>query len=56
MGETVTLLEHRVQRAVERLRTLEAGRGRTGRALNDAADALEALAAELREDPDREGA
>ena len=66
MGETVTLLEHRVRKAVERLRALDAERGRLTReletqqgrskALADAAETLDALARELGGDLPREGA
>lgn len=52
MGETVTLLESRVKRAVERLRA----RDEMKRAMHDAADALEALGRELGSEPAREDA
>lgn len=70
MGETVTLLEHRVRKVVERLETLDAERARLARELEalrgqdegrnrvlaDAAQALYALARELGEERAGEGA
>ena len=70
MGETVTLLEHRVRQVVDRLRHLDAERARLARelqglreeardrrqALTGAATALDALARELGEDQAREDA
>ena len=54
MAETVTLLEHRVRQAVERLRSLDGERQQLTRelqgreqAIAEAADALDALAREL---------
>jgi hypothetical protein len=50
MGETVTLLESRVNRAIERLRALGAERGELQRAMTEAAEALEALGRDLEAD------
>jgi hypothetical protein len=47
MGETVTLLETRVHRAIERLRAWGTERGELQRAMTEAAETLEALGRDL---------